>query len=136
MDSALSIIAERLINEAIREGKLDTSKFHGKPLQLEDNSFVPEDLKMAYKILKNSGYLPPEIEAKKEIQKIEELLADTEDERLRVKQLKKLNFLKLKLNTLRKRPLNLDKFKAYQQRVVEKLSVAEPSSTKQNPSGR
>ena len=124
MLSAISLIAERRIEKAIREGNLDIGKCHGKPRPLEDNAFVPADLKMAYKILKNSGFLPPEIEAKKEIQKLEDLIADTEDEHQRLKQIKKLNFLKIKLNTMRNRPFNIEEHKEYQRKVVEKISVA------------
>jgi hypothetical protein len=32
---------------------------------LDDDRFVPDDLKMAYKVLKMSGYLPPEIEERR-----------------------------------------------------------------------
>ena len=120
---ALSLIAERKINQAIKDGELEVEGWHGKPLPSEDNSHIPPDLRMAYKLLKNSGYLPPEIEAKKEIQKLEELIASTEDEHARVKQLKKLNFLTLKLSTMRQRPIHLEQGE-YHRKVVEKISVA------------
>ena len=123
MLSAIQIIAERKISEAIREGKLEARKWKGKPLPIEDDRFIPPDLRMAYKILKNAGYLPPEIEAKKEIQKLEELIAATEDEHVRVKQMKKLNFLTTKLNTMRNRPVNLEDQSDYYRKVVEKVSV-------------
>lgn len=123
MLNAIQIIAERKITEAIREGKLRTEAWKGKPLPSEASGFVPADLKMAYKILKNAGYLPPEIETRKEIQKLEELIAENEDEHTRVRQLKKLNVLLLKLNSMRQRPVNLEVRQEYHRKVVEKVAV-------------
>jgi len=123
MLTAIQIIAERRINEAIREGQLDGGHLKGKPLPLDDDRHVPPDLRMAYKILKNAGYLPPEIEARKEIQHLEELIAATEDEHVRLKQLKKLNLLIVKLNTLRTRPVNIEAQEDYYRKVVERITV-------------
>ena len=123
MLNAIQIIAERKISEAIRDGKLKTGEWNGKPLPIEDDRFVPPDLRMAYKILKNAGYLPPEIEAKKEIQRLEELIAANEDEHVRVEQMKKLNLLVIKINTLRNRPVNRAEQADYYRKVVEKVSV-------------
>ncbi|WP_420170527.1 DnaJ family domain-containing protein, partial [Paenibacillus larvae] len=39
---------------------MDNLPGQGKPLVLENWSSVPEDLRLAYKILKNSGHLPEE----------------------------------------------------------------------------
>lgn len=124
MLDALQLIAERRIAEALREGKFNSDKWKGKPLPMEDNSFVPDDLRMAYKVLKNAGFLPPEIETKKEINKLEELIAKTDDEHTRLKQLNKLNFLILKLNSMRKTAINLEKREEYHHKVVEKISVS------------
>jgi hypothetical protein len=124
MTDILQLIAERRIAEAIQEGKLRFLEcWKGKPLPQEDDSRVPPDLRMAYKILKNAGYLPPEIETRKEIQRMEELIAATADEHLRVKQLKKLNALVFKLNTMRKRPLNIEAQDAYYTKIVERITV-------------
>ena len=100
-------IAEQRISLAIEEGSLSFEKWKNKPLRLEDDHFVPADLKMAYKMLKNSGYLPPEIEDKKEIQRIEDLIAHTEDEHVRLKQMKKLNLMLMKVDARRKTPKNI-----------------------------
>lgn len=121
--SPLSRIAERKINQAINEGKLDCSRFKDKPLVLEDDSFVPEDLKMAYKILKNGGYIPPEVQTRKDIQNLEQLIAKTEDEHLRLKQMKKLSVLMMKLDSQRSGPSNLMEQGTYYDRVVEKTSL-------------
>ena len=44
-------IAEQRIREAIEQGEFDNLEGRGKPLDLRDESWVPEDLRMAYKIL-------------------------------------------------------------------------------------
>ena len=48
---------------------------------------------MAYKILKNAGYLPPELLEEREIVTAAELLAAATDEQERYRQMRKLDFL-------------------------------------------
>ncbi|OOR06762.1 hypothetical protein BW900_11090 [Bacillus mycoides] len=79
MDVFLNI-AEEKIRQAIRNGDLDHIPGKGKPLQLEDLSMVPPELRMSYKILKNAGMIPPEMELQKDILKIEDLIACCYDE--------------------------------------------------------
>ena len=119
-------IAEQRISLAIEEGSLSFEKWKNKPLRLEDDHFVPADLKMAYKMLKNSGYLPPEIEDKKEIQRIEDLIAHTEDEHVRLKQMKKLNLMLMKVDARRKTPKNIKLQDEYYSKVVERVSLHSP----------
>lgn len=116
-------IAEQRIKQAIEDGSLTFEKFKNKPLVLEDDHFVPDDLKMAYKMLKNSGYLPPEIEEKKEIQKIEDLIARTEDEHVRLKQMKKLNVMLMKVDARRTKPLNIAVQDEYYRKIVERVPL-------------
>jgi hypothetical protein len=52
-------IAEERILDAQRAGAFDDLPGKGKPLQLEDVSWVPEDLRIGYHILKNAHVLPP-----------------------------------------------------------------------------
>ena len=123
MLNAFRIIAEQRITEAIEKGRLNTAGWHGRPLPVEDNCFMPEDLRMAYKVLKNAGFVPPEIETRKEIYNLEELIARTDDEHVRVKQLKKLHFLVMKLNGMRQGSSTIEDQQRYYQQVVERLSV-------------
>ena len=55
MDS-IAFIAEQKILKAMEEGDLNSPRWKNKPLPLDDDHLVPEDLKIAYKLLKNSGY--------------------------------------------------------------------------------
>jgi len=114
-------IAERRILEAIREGVFDDLPGAGKPLKFEDDSNVPEDLRIAYKILKNAGFVPKEVALRKEIAQAEDLLAGMEDTKARYRQLKKLNFLIMKLNLLRKTSTKLEKNQRYERKLVERF---------------
>ena len=55
-------IAEERIREAQRAGAFDDLPGKGKPLPLEDWSWLPEDLRISYHVLKNAHVLPPEAE--------------------------------------------------------------------------
>lgn len=68
-------IIENKIQEAIQNGDFDNLPGKGKPLGIDDLSNVPDHFRMAYKILKNAGVLPEEMQIKKEIAIIEELIA-------------------------------------------------------------
>ena len=122
MDS-IAFIAEQKILKAMEERDLNSPRWKNKPLPLEDDHLVPEDLKIAYKILKNSGYLPPEVEERKEIKRIEDLIASTEDEHERLKQMKKLNVLLMKVEEKRSFQSNIATQDDYYRKVVEKISV-------------
>ena len=95
------IIEERIL-QAQRRGEFENLPGTGKPLEIEDDRHIPEDLRLAYKILKNAGCIPPEIELKKEIHQTRELLAAMEDTSQKYRTLTRLNYLILKLNCLRK----------------------------------
>lgn len=70
----LSWLAEQRIQEAMRSGEFANLPGHGKPLELEDLSGVPEELRMSYKIMKNAGLLPEELTLRAECVTLEELL--------------------------------------------------------------
>lgn len=120
---AFTWIAERKIEEAMRRGEFDNLEGQGRRIEFEDDSMVPADLRMAYKILKNAGYLPPELLEEKEIITAAEMLAAATDEQERYKQMQKLNLLVSKANARRRQPLNLEKDPAYYQKVVEKITL-------------
>ena len=121
--NSLARIAEQKILEAMQTRSLTTSKYKNKPLPIENDYNVPDDLKMAYKIMKNSGYLPPEIEERKEVQRLEELIAATEDEHERLQQMRKLNVLLMKIDSKRSTPANISQQDDYYRKVVERVSV-------------
>ncbi len=113
-------IVEEKIVTAQKNGAFDNLEGMGKPLQDDDFKNVPEDLKIAYKILKNADFLPPEIELKKEIKTTEELLSNTFDLKKRYKIIKKINFLIMKLNVLGRKSPELEVPQLYFDKIVEK----------------
>ncbi len=111
-------LAERRILEAVQRGDFDDLPGAGQPLELENDSHVPEDLRMAYKILKNAGCVPEEVSLRKEIAKTEELLAGMRDTRAKYHQIKKFNFLITKLNMARRTPMSMEKCQHYEKKLV------------------
>jgi len=128
MIKAFTRIAEQRIAKAIEEGTLKTDGWKDKPLPLDNERFVPDDMKMAYKMLKNAGYVPPEVETRKEIGKLEDLIAKTEDSHLRLKQMKKLEVLMMKIEAQRAKPSSIAHDDEYYRKIVEKVDAKINSS--------
>jgi len=57
----LDFLAEQRIAEAVSRGELDDLPGAGRPLDLDDDTLVPEELRVAHRILKNAGVAPPEV---------------------------------------------------------------------------
>ena len=74
----LDRLAEENIEAAMRRGEFDRLQGAGKPLVLDDDSAVPEELRAAYRVLRNAGCLPPEQALRNEIRQIEDLLGRVE----------------------------------------------------------
>ncbi len=122
MWTALHKIAERKIEQAIAEGQgPDLSHWKNKPLPEDSMHNVPADLRLAYRMLKNAGYIPEELALRKEIMQTEELLAAATDEKDKYNQLKKLNFLKFKLECRQGRSLWIDDDSPYFSKVVDRV---------------
>lgn len=116
----LDQIAEARIQEAVDRGELCGLPGEGKPLQLDDDSAIPEELRAAYRILKNAGFLPPELQLRKELREAEHLLHQLpESERSRARA--RLELLQLRLAASRRQPINLLLEDHYRQRLLERL---------------
>lgn len=115
-------IAERRIIEAIANGEFDNLEGKGKPIDFEDETWIPEDLRMAYRILKNAGCIPPELEFRNEVVNMCSFMNTIDDDKERIKKLRELNFKLLKLNLTRKKPLNFEDFPEYEGKLVDKLT--------------
>ena len=87
-------------------------------MKLNENYYIPEELRLAYKILKNADCLPPEIELKKEIKQTEDLLAGMQETSEKYRILKKLNFLIMKLNTIRDTSIMFEMPQHYMEKLV------------------
>jgi len=115
-------IAERRIREAMENGEFDNLEGMGKPITFEDETMIPEDLRMVYRILKNAGCIPPELELRNEVVNMSALINTIDDDKERLKKIREFNFKLLRLNIMRKRPFSLDEFPEYEFKVADKLT--------------
>ncbi len=114
-------VVEERIAEAQRAGAFDNLPGKGKPLELEDQSWVPEDLRVAYHVLKNAHVLPPEAELLKEIHTLEDLLKYIEEGEGRKAVLKNIQHKVIRLDLLRRRSLPSDTVRYYGSKLVHKF---------------
>jgi hypothetical protein len=77
---AFNRVAENRIREALAEGKFDNRSRTGERIDLEEYFSTPEDLRMAYSILKNASCAPAEVELLKEIARVKNALVQAGDE--------------------------------------------------------
>jgi hypothetical protein len=121
MISGFEKIVEERIRRAMERGEFEDLDGVGEPLRLEDDSHLPEDLRLAYKILKNAECLPPEIELRRDIEKTEDLLTALPDTVEKYQTLKKLNYLILKLNAMRQTSIANEIPQYYAGKIVSRL---------------
>ncbi len=69
---AYETLIEQRIREATERGEFNDLPGAGKPMQLDDDLLVPEEVRVAHRILKNAGYVPPEAQ---QISEINQLIA-------------------------------------------------------------
>ncbi len=118
---AFGKISERKIREAMENGIFENLPGKGKPLAFEDETWIPEDLRIAYRFLKSAGYLPPELELRNEIINLKNLIATLDDNKERLKKLRELNYKIIKLEMMRGKPLKLEHFPEYEHKIIEKI---------------
>ena len=118
------ILSEDRIKKAYQDGEFDALPGFGKPMQFEDLSGIPEELRMAYKIMKNAGYTEEEGRLRQEMMGIEDLLKKC-DENERENLQRKLNEKLLRFNQLMaKRGVKTNSFffKNYELKVQRKIN--------------
>ena len=114
-------LVEERIRKAQQKGDFNNLAGSGKPIELDDDSHVSEDLRLAHKIMKNANCLPPEIELKKEIERTEDLLDGMQDIAQKYRTLKKLNFLIMKLNSISNKSIDFELPQQYSANLVERF---------------
>jgi hypothetical protein len=114
-------LVEERIKKAQNDGLFDNLEGRFKPLEFEQYN-GPEELRLAHKILKNAGFLPPEVELKKKISHLEQLLGITDDSAEHAKIQKRLSYLLTKLDTIRQERNGFSFLsQAYRKAIVKKL---------------
>ena len=115
-------LAEQRILEAIRDGALDDLTLHGQPIQHEDFSGVPEELRMGYKILKKAGYLPEELQVKQEILALQDMLQACTSPEEKEKAQRKLTLRRLQFEMLMEKRGSSLAIREYQAKLEARFS--------------
>jgi len=114
-------VVEERIREAQKAGAFENLPGKGKPLQLEDQSMVPEDLRMSYHILRNAHILPPEAEIQKEIYTLQDLLKYVEEDGERRALVKEIEWKFIRLDMLRRRSFSWQTSRFYGRKLVRRI---------------
>lgn len=117
----LDALVEQRIAAAAARGEFDDLPGAGVPQELDDEPLVPQEVRVANRILKNAGFVPPAVEQLRALRDLENELASVGDDkgeqcRLRAKMLA----LDMALESLRGGPLVVPH--EYRRRIVERLS--------------
>ena len=118
---ALEPLIERRIREAQQRGEFDDLPGSGAPLDLDDDRLVPEELRVAYRILKNGGYVPPEVEALRDLRQLEQALTETTAPNERARLLARMDAV-LARTPIGRRRGNLRMEALYFEKIVDKLA--------------
>jgi hypothetical protein len=100
-------LAEARIKQAIDQEELSGLPGEGRRLDLVDDALVPEELRVAYRLLKNAGFVPAELALRREISDIYGLLRTLDDGWERCRAVKRLNMLKIRLGLSRGQETNM-----------------------------
>lgn len=100
MFDIVALIAEQRIEEAIKNGELDNLPGQGKPLKMNDLSHIPQELRSTYSILKNSGFVPEEVDLLKDIGILQQEWLQCKDEPQKLQLHKLLTEKKIRLSLI------------------------------------
>ena len=131
----IEMLADRRITEAEREGQFANLPGAGKPLDLYEDPLIPDDLRMAYRILKNSGYVPPEVHALRELRELERFVVDAEgrgETGAKSRALRKLELLRMKLELENPQRATLFARSPYFERAAQRIEDADDSDDHNN----
>jgi hypothetical protein len=110
-DAAFRRLAERRVEEAIQDGKFDVRRLSGYGKDIEiDQAPAEENARMlwwALRIMKNSDFVPDEIQWRKAVDRLKVEIHTTTDEKRLTVLVAKVNELVHKLNTLGTNAINL-----------------------------
>ena len=90
-------LVEQRIEEAQARGDFDQLPGAGQPIDLDSDPLVPEDLRVAWRVLKNAGFVPPEVEALRQVRAVVADAEQARDEATRQRALRKWQALSLAL---------------------------------------
>lgn len=117
--SMIDRLAEAHIQRALEDGELDDLPGRGAPLHLDDDSMIPPELRAGYRLLKNAGCLPPELELVGEIREVEDLIAHLDPGEEREQACARLRLLQARAQAFGRRLSPLLERGRYRDRLLE-----------------
>jgi hypothetical protein len=116
----LDALVEQRIAAAAARGEFDELPGAGAPQELDDDLLVPEEVRVANRILKNAGFVPPAVEQLRSLRHLQEELRAAGDDAARCRVQAKMLALDMALESLRGEPTVLPR--EYCRRIAERLS--------------
>ncbi|MFO1077884.1 MAG: DnaJ family domain-containing protein [Planctomycetota bacterium] len=125
-------LVEQRIADAQRAGAFDGLSGFGRPLALEDLAGVPAELRASYILLESNGFLPPELEARKEWLRLSDLLAACADEGRREGLAREAQRARLRYRLLLEQRSGGSAWGEYADALTARLERGEPRSSQNN----
>lgn len=126
----LDALVEQRINEAAARGEFNDLPGAGAPLQFADDVLVPEEVRVANRILKNAGFVPPAVEQLRALRGLQEEFDRVTDPAARCQLQAKMLALDMALESLRGGGCVPHE---YRRRIAERLSERALSRAAQPP---
>jgi hypothetical protein len=98
---AIVFVAEQKIQQALQNGEFDRLPGAGKPLVMDDLSHLPPEVRMAYTILKNSGFVDAPQDMRRPLLPDAELKRSSPEEGTTNGRLRKLDVLMRRVRSAR-----------------------------------
>ena len=116
----LDSLVEARIERAIERGELTGLPGQGRPLALDDDACVAPELRLAHRILKNAGFVPEEIELRREITSLA-VLIDTTEGAERTRAIARRDWLRARLAVRGSAGTSLLEHREYAERITRRL---------------
>lgn len=116
----LDALVEQRIAAAAARGEFDDLPGAGAPQEPDDDLLVPEEVRVANRILKNAGFVPPAVEQLRSLRHLQDELNTAGDRATRCQLQAKLLALDMALESLRGEPTVVPR--EYCRRIAERLS--------------
>jgi hypothetical protein len=102
MTNKLQIVEDEIgrhLDHSRASGELEKANGYGKPLVFADGYHeTPDEVRMGFKILKDAGCVPPEVELMKQIAQLRKDLSLNLDQTNQVRLLERLSYLEISLS--------------------------------------
>ncbi|NIF54785.1 DnaJ family domain-containing protein [Burkholderia sp. Ax-1724] len=115
-----ALVEQRIAAAAAARGEFDDLPGAGAPLPLDDDALVPQEVRVANRILKNAGFVPPAVEQLRALRDLQTELNAVSDPATRCRLQARMLALDMALESLRGGPLVLPR--EYCRRIAERLS--------------